>query len=266
MLSVHKRYVDTSFGQIHARVVAAAGEESQPPLLCLHPAPASGLYFATAFPYLNAHRRIIAPDYPGYGGSDPLAEPPGIDDYAKAMLELVDAMEISGAVDVLGFHTGCLVGAEMALQRPDGVRRLLLCDVPFFSPEVRPGLFEKMAVPMPIDSTLDSISNAWAFNVENRLADVPLPRAFELFAEHLRAADRDYFGFAAAFTYASEERFPLITVDTTVLATQSGLHGPSVSAAEAIPDATFVDVTEVKTAVFESGAEAISRRIDSALS
>lgn len=265
-MSVHKRYVDTSFGQIHTRVVASAGEESQPPLLCLHPAPASGLYFATAFPHLNSHRRIIAPDYPGYGGSDPLGEPPGIDDYARAMLEVLDAMETVEAVDILGFHTGCLVGAEMALQRPAGVRRLILCDVPFFAPEVRPGLLEKMAVPLPIDKSLDSLGNAWAFNVESRLADVPLPRAFELFAEQLRAADRDYFGFAAAFTYASEERFPLITADTTVLATQSGLHGPSVSAAEAIPDATLVDVTEVKTAVFESGAAAISQRIDSALS
>ena len=126
MLSVHKRYVDTSFGQIHARVVAAAGEESQPPLLCLHPAPASGLYFATAFPYLNAHRRIIAPDYPGYGGSDPLDEPPGIDDYAKAMLEVLDAMETADAVDVLGFHTGCLVAAELAIDQPDRIRRAAL--------------------------------------------------------------------------------------------------------------------------------------------
>ncbi len=266
MTSVRKCYVDTSFGQVHARVAESSREESQPPLLCLHPAPASGLYFTTAFPYLNAHRRVIAPDYPGYGGSDPLDEPPGIGDYAKAMLEVADVLQPDGAVDVLGFHTGCLVGAEMTLQQPGAVRRLVLCDVPFFPPEARPGLFEKLAVPMPIGKALDSLSSAWTFNVEGRIADVPLARAFELFTEHLRAADRDYFGFAAAFTYASEERFPLIDTDTTVLATRSGLHGPSMAAAEIIPGATLADVTEVTTAVFEAGAEAISQRIETALS
>ncbi|MEM9209362.1 MAG: hypothetical protein AAGA61_08940, partial [Pseudomonadota bacterium] len=163
-------------------------------------------------------------------------------------------------------HTGCLVGADLALRRPEAVRRLLLCDVPYFPPEVRPGLLEKMAVPIPISPDLECLSGAWAFDVTGRVADVPLPRAFALFAEHLRAGEQDYFGFAAAFTYAAEERLPKIETETTVLATQSGLHGPSLAAANVIPNAQLVDVTEVTTAVFESGAAAISQKIDAALS
>jgi pimeloyl-ACP methyl ester carboxylesterase len=265
MTSIQKLYGKSSLGQVHARVIEADGEEQHPPLLCLHPAPSSGLYFLTALPMLNGGRRVIAPDYPGYGGSDSLPKPPSIDDYAGSMLEFLKSIDISGPVDILGFHTGCLVGTEMTLQDPAAVRRLVLCDVPYFSADARQSLYDKMAVPTPISAELDSMKSAWMFNVESRVEDVPLPRTIELLAEQLRSVERDHFGFAAAFTYPSEERLASITVDTTILATQSGLHGPSNAAAALVPGVTLIDVTEVTTAVFEAGAEAICQRINAAL-
>ena len=265
MVSVRKRYADTSFGQVHVRIAAAAGAESGSPLVCLHPAPSSGLYFETAFPYLNAGRRVIAPDYPGYGGSDSLLEPPSIADYGQAIRECLADLGVEDAVDVLGFHTGCLVGAEIAIQQPSTVRRLLLCDVPFFDADARASLYDKMARPTPVGTNLESIKSAWTFNVGNRVGDVPLERTIELLAEQLRSPQRDHFGFAAAFSYAAEERLPQLAVDTVILATQSALHEPSLAAAQVIPDVTLIDVTEISTAVFESGAEAIGTRVDSAL-
>jgi len=265
MTTIQKIYGQTSFGQVHARIMAASGDERQVPLLCLHPAPSSGLYFQTAMQMLNIGRRVIAPDYPGYGGSDSLAEPPSIADYGRAMLEFLADLDISFPVDVLGFHTGCLVGTEMSIQKPAAVRRLVLCDVPYFSADARKSLYDKMAVPTPISADLNSIKGAWTFNVESRVEHVPLPRAIELLAEQLRAPERDHFGFAAAFTYPSDERLAKVTVETTILATQSGLHEQTIAAAELIPDATLVDVTEVSSAVFESGAEAICKRINAAL-
>ncbi len=265
MTSIQKLYGQSSLGQIHARVIEADGEEQKPPLLCLHPAPSSGLYFQTAMPMLNAGRRVIAPDYPGYGGSDTLTQPPSIDDYGHAMFEFLADIGIKGPVDILGFHTGCLVGTELAIQQAAAIRRLILCDVPYFSVDARKSLYDKMAVPTPFSAELESIKSAWTFNVENRVSDVALPRTIELLAEQLRSVDRDHYGFAAAFTYPSEERLAKITVDTTILATQSGLHGPSIAAAELIPDVTLIDVTEVTTAVFESGAKAISKRINTVL-
>lgn len=265
MTEIRKVYGDTSSGQVHARITEAQGGDALPPLVCLHPAPSSGLYFQTVLPMLSDGRQVIAPDYPGYGGSDRLSGPPTIEDYATAMLELLDDLGIDRPVDVLGFHTGCLVGSEMALARPDSIRRLVLCDVPYFAAEARAGLKQKMAVPLPISPELTSIESAWSFNVAGRVDDVPLERCIELLAEHLRAGNRDYFGFDAAFSYACEDKLPGVSVDTTVLATQSGLHATSLAAAEAIPGATLVDVTEVTAAVFEAGADAISQRINAAL-
>jgi pimeloyl-ACP methyl ester carboxylesterase len=265
MSGIRRFYGQTSFGQVHARIAPSVGDELHPPLVCLHPAPSSGLYFTTAMTMLDEGRRVIAPDYPGYGGSDAPDEPPAIEDYARVMLEFLEDIHVDGPVDVLGFHTGCLVGSEMALLNPAAVRKLVLCDVPYFTAEVRPGLKEKNAVPLPVSGELHSLAGAWSFNVEKRIADVPLPRALELFAEHLRAGTRDFYGFNAAFSYACEERMPELVVPTTVLATQSGLHDPSEAVANVIPNARFVDVPEVTTAVFETGAEAICKRINAAL-
>ena len=258
-------YVDTGFGQVHGRMLPAQNDAGNAPLLCLHPAPSSGLYFSTAMPLLNTDRQVIAPDYPGYGGSDKQAGPLSIADYAAAMLEVIEGASLDTPVDVLGFHTGCLVAVEMAHARPDVLRRLVLCDIPYFTAEQQDSFRDKMTQPMPVSADLESLAAPWAFNVGGRINDGPLERAFELFAEHCRAGTRDWYAFDAAFRYDCEGRFGSLSTNVTCLATQSGLHEPTVVAASVLPNATYVDVTEVTTAVFESGAEAIAKRILEAL-
>ena len=226
-----KLYADTRFGQVHARIAHAASPSGCAPLLCLHPAPSSGLYFTTVMPLLSRDRDVIAPDYPGYGGSDALPKPVTIGDYAQAMLEFLDAAGVHEPVDVLGFHTGCLVAAEMAHAAPDKLHKLVLCDIPYFTTEQQDSFRAKMTQPMPVSAELESLAGPWAFNVSGRIDDVPLPRAFELFTEHLRAGTCDYFGFAAAFSYDCTARFSDLQADVSCLATQSGLHAPTEAAA-----------------------------------
>lgn len=262
---MRKYYGNTRFGQVHARLHESDGDETSVPLVCLHPSPFSGLYFSTVIPLLNTNRLVVAPDYPGYGGSDGLASPPTIADYAQAMLEFLDDTGITSPVDLLGFHTGCLVGAEMAHLDADRIRRIVFCDVPYFTSEQQDAMREKVTQAMPVTAELDSLAGPWAFNVGNRINDIPLARAFELFTEHLRAGTRDYYGFAAAFSYDCVKRLSALRADSVCLATQSGLHDPTEAAAAAIPGARFVDVPEVSTAVFESSAEAIAKRINEAL-
>ncbi len=262
MHGIRRFYIDTEQGQLHGRRLAARSPE-RPPLICLHPAPSSSLYFTTAMPLINARRDVVAPDYPGFGGSDKPECAPVIADYAAAIGALLDAD--NGPVDLFGFHTGCLVASEIAIAHPESVRRTVMCDVPYFSGETQARLREQMARPLPLDAELACLSDAWDVDVSKRLADVPLPRAFELFVEHLRAAPDDHLAFAAAFGYDCEARFAALDADVVVLATQSGLLEPSRSAAAAIPGARLVEVPEVTTAVFEAGADAIADRLLGAL-
>ena len=62
---IRARYIDTPGGQLHCREWLPAVARRRP-LLCLHPAPFSGLFYTTALPLLGRERVVLAPDYPGY--------------------------------------------------------------------------------------------------------------------------------------------------------------------------------------------------------
>ena len=106
-------------------------------LYLLHPMPHDGAFFETIAPLLAAGRTVIAPDYPGYGRSDPFRGTPTIGDYADAMIDTVRALNTRGPADLLGFHTGCLVATEMSLRYPQDVNRVVQVDVPFFDERKR---------------------------------------------------------------------------------------------------------------------------------
>ena len=256
-----RAYADTSFGQIHLRRLAAR-EERAPPLVCLHPAPYSGLYFTTLAPKLNAGRTVIAPDYPGYGLSDAPQGRPTIADYAAAMLEVVGG---AGPCDVLGFHTGCLVAAEMALQDPAAIRKLILVDIPLFPPAERPGLRDRMARGIALTAELDCLAAAWDFSVAKRSDVIGLDRAYALFIEQARPGGRAGDAFNAAFSYAPEDRFPEIARPVAVIATQSGLLAGTREAAALTPGAYLIERLDVTGAVMEAGADAIAEEAEAFL-
>ncbi len=257
MTATRNDYVDAPDGQIHRRRLESDGGARHPALVCLHPAPYSGAYFTTVMPMLNGGRAVIAPDYPGYGGSYTLTEPPSIGDYAAAMLAAID----DDRVDLLGFHSGCLVAAEMAILAPERVRRLVLIDVPFFDPETQRKFHGQVAKPLDLSRDLDCLRKAWDFNVASREGIVPLDRAFDLFVDQVSTGPRDYFCFHAAFTYDCLDRFARITNPCTVIATQSPLLEPTRAAAKAVEHATLVVESAITTAVFEQGAETIAGHV-----
>lgn len=258
---IRKRYLSTDRGQIHARTLESDGEETRPPLVCLHPAPYSGAYFTTVMPLINEGRRVIAPDYPGYGGSYPLAEPPSIADYANALVDSVLEAERGRPVDLLGFHSGCLVAAEMSLIAPARVRHLLLIDIPYFDSETQQTLYGQVAGPLPLTHEFGSVKKAWDFNVASRKDIVPLDRAFAMFVDQLRSGRHDYFCFHAAFTYDCIGRFAQIQHPTTIIATRSPLTGATHAAAKALANATLTDLPDITTSVFEQGAPVIARHV-----
>ena len=116
---MRRGYFGDTGSQIHYREVAPGRDAGQPTLLCLPPSPHTGAFYGSIMPLLNADRRVVAIDYPGYGGSDRI-EDVSIAGYATALFAMVDRF---GPVDVLGFHTGNLVMAEIMAAQPDKVRK-----------------------------------------------------------------------------------------------------------------------------------------------
>lgn len=249
-----KRYADTPLGQIHCRVWGNESGANAPDLVCLHAIPYSGLHFAAIAPLLAQGRRVICPDYPGYGGSDRWPGEASVERYAEAMLLCLDALPVSAKVDLLGFHTGCLVGPEMALQTPGRVRRLVLVDVPYFDPQQRASLKENVGSPPAIDRRLESLEPAWQTNVASKADHLSIDRSLELLAEQLRPGLGAHEGFTAAFSWAAEERLPRVTQPCMVVASASSLAEPSRRAATRLPAATLLENPELGPPVLDRGA------------
>ena len=121
-LNTRRAYAQGPFGQVHFH---EAGPANGVPLVLLHQAPVSARQFEPVYARLAARGvRAIGVDMPGFGFSDPTPFVPGIEDYARAIPAVLDALGLAKA-SILGHHTGALVATEVALQFPGRIDRLV---------------------------------------------------------------------------------------------------------------------------------------------
>ena len=109
-------------GQVHG---IEAGSGDRVPFILLHQTPRSVDEFAEVLPLLAKHRRTIAIDNPGYGCSDPVPAQPSVADYARVVVDVLDALNIDQAI-MVGHHTGAVISVELAAAYPDRVERVVL--------------------------------------------------------------------------------------------------------------------------------------------
>lgn len=95
-----------------------------PPLLFLHAAGGAGTWLP--FHGLLARRfEVIAPDHPGFGGSDDMPEVEAIDDLVYHYLDVLDRLGLE-RVNVVGGSVGGWIAAELAVHSPHRIERLAL--------------------------------------------------------------------------------------------------------------------------------------------
>jgi pimeloyl-ACP methyl ester carboxylesterase len=226
-------------------------------LWCLHPAPFSGLAFSNIMPHLAKGRRVFAPDLPGYGGSDSLKEAPSIAAYAKA----VGAIIADRPIDLLGFHSGCLVAAEIAVQHSNIVRKTVLIDVPYFTGDAQAEMLAGSSGPQEITTDLECLAPIWERGITRRISSQPLNRCFEMFVENLRAGAQMNDAFAAAFSYSCEARFGDLKNPVMIMASQSMMLEPSRTAATVIRHAKLLERLDITRAVLDEAAEITAQEI-----
>jgi len=256
-------YVDGPFGQVHCR--SWGDDRSASPIICLAPAPFSSKAYITLAPLLAEKRRVIAVDYPGYGESDLTENEPSISDFAKAVLAVVEHCSNSDMVDLLGFHSGCLVATELAVLSPEHVNHLLLVDVPFFSPEKQAELLLVMPEVLSLLPQLNTLEKTWNFCITTKRDHIEFQRAYQMFVDHISSGELGNRAFRAAFTYECEERFKLVEANTSLFATDSTLKQLTHNAAKTIKNADLIDLSDIKAAVLEAGAQRIADALFEAL-
>src|SRR3981189_2470948 len=131
---VRRGYFECRHGQLHVHnsIPPGGGFEEATPLLCLHDWPGAGGVFARLLALAGLDRSAYAPDLPGFGESDPPAPVPAIADYAAAIGDFLDSMQLR-QVDVLG-QAGCaLTARELAVARPAQIGRMVMVSAPLLS-------------------------------------------------------------------------------------------------------------------------------------
>ncbi len=199
MNRVRRQFIDTDMGQIHLR--KAGDLSSETPLICLHQSPKSSREFVPFMEAICGDRPVIALDSPGHGESDipPEAPPVTIQDYARTLWQVIDALGLE-TIDLFGNHTGAKVAVEMAHQKPQNVRYILLMSALVLSKDEQKQ-FEDMFQPIPLDDEGTRFHHMWTQIQKYRTPGMTLEHMATSFAENLRAGEAYEWGHRAAFAY-----------------------------------------------------------------
>jgi pimeloyl-ACP methyl ester carboxylesterase len=219
-------YVDVAAGEATPSGTPRSGGEE--PVVLVHGLGGQWQNWLENIPRLAQERRVLALDLPGFGltpePSDSEISIPGYGRYVDAFCEALGL----GKVDVVGNSMGGFVAAEVAIQFPQRVSRLVLVSAA--------GITSAEALQAPI-TTFARVATALATNSAARhrqLAARPITRhaSLALVARHPRLlkADLAYEGFfkgtgkpgfddalRASLDYDFRDRLPDVKVPTLIV-------------------------------------------------
>jgi pimeloyl-ACP methyl ester carboxylesterase/catechol 2,3-dioxygenase-like lactoylglutathione lyase family enzyme len=257
---VRREFVDGRYGQLHLRRASPAQAGGlRAPVVLLHQTPLSGRMFSELLRELGRDRVVLAPDTPGYGESDAPPSPPELADYADALHDFVAGLK--EPVDLVGYHTGAMLAAELAARHPGSVRRVVLISMPLFTAERRAALVT--ATPLAEDGS--SLLAEWRSTMRVRPAGQTLEQAARIVAEKQRAGTRAGWALAALQRYDAVPRLQAISRPVTVVRPQDGLWDEGAAAARLIPGARLVDAPQWAFGLFDADPSGVARVIREAL-
>lgn len=264
-MKIKKFYEDCRFGHLHVRSAqpASDAENTGTPLVCFHQSPQSGKVFTEILNAFGASRHVYAPDTPGFGESDPPQEAPAIEDFADAMEELIDHLGLD-TFDILGYHTGALTGTEIALRRPQQVRRMVLIGLPVLKQEEIDAFFAQ-PWPVPMEEDGSHITAEWQRSVKWAGPGMTLPLIQRGFVDKLKAGDCAFWGGQAAMRYPLAEKLSEIEHPILAIGPKDDLWEISPRSEPLIQNGRFERWPDHGFGLFDVAKEAIVAKIRSHL-
>lgn len=217
VVHVRRSYSECRYGQMHVWTAypSGGGFDERTPVICLHHSGGSGRLFAPMLRELGNDRSVYAPDLPGHGTSDAPPSRFSISDMAGAVGDFLDGLRVRSA-DVVGCQLGALAAAELAILRPQQIRRVMMWGVPSYSVQERAGLMARPAATNIRDDGTE-VPDEWQRMMDKRSPDVSVAALTEEFSDKLRAGASAQRALAATLDYPVSERLPLVKQQTLVL-------------------------------------------------
>lgn len=251
---IRRGYFECRYGQLHVHnaIPPGGGFDEGTPLLALHHGPQSGAAFERFLPLMGRDRSVYAPDLPGCGESDAPASRPSIADYAAALADFSDSMRFR-QIDVVGYQTGSLVAVELALARPDTVRRVVCVGLPIAS-EAQREAFRRMPWPTPATADGAFLAVEWERS-RARHAGSPAESVLRSFAEKIRNGSRAAWGMQAALDYPARDRLGRVPQPLLVLRPRDEWWEATLRVRDLAPRARLTDLPDVGEEAFETAPE-----------
>ena len=209
-----------AFVRLGQRFVHYRQAGSGPVVVLLHQSPQNSRMWLEPMRRLSRDYRILAPDLPGFGYSDPLdVEQPTIADLSAACHQWLDALGV-GQCAVFGMHTGGMVAVHMGLDRPDRVGLVMVDGYAIFSEHERALLGERYLPPFQPDWSGQHLRWLWARMREQSFffpwceQDAPFALSFPApdtarthaaVMDILEAGDHYRLGYRAALQFADRD-------------------------------------------------------------
>jgi pimeloyl-ACP methyl ester carboxylesterase len=119
--------VHTHQATVRGRRINYADIGSGPVAVLVHGQGGSWQWWLRVLPTVSAHRRVIAVDLPGFGGSDPIGAGDVFSEHVATIIGLLDHLGLADAI-IAGHSMGGLVALQVACDHPDRVAGLMLID------------------------------------------------------------------------------------------------------------------------------------------
>lgn len=271
MEALRRGFVDLAEGQIHYRSAGAEGARAA--LAMIHQSPGSSKQLEGLMRHLGRRRRVLAPDTPGNGDSDPHPDPaPDIPALAGSAFAALDRL-LPGRFDLYGSHTGASIAMEIAIAHPDRVRRLVIDGMGLYAAAEQDDILGRYAREIAPDLEGTQLMKVWHFcrdqylfwpyynrSAEGRLPNgLPDAETFHDFVVEVMKAMRTYHrSYRAAFRHPKRARLPLLRLPVLVACSPSDmLRQYHDEVAALVPGARRAELPAWSDPEFEAGTAAV---------
>jgi len=255
---VRRAYRDASFGQHHYRE-AVPDRETARPVLCLHASPRSGLDFGQIPEVLESDRRVVAPDFPGLGGSDLPEAPMSMEAWGDTTLDLLDHLGI-GDFDIFGYHTGSVAAVDLAL-RADRVKHVAVISLPLMETAVREKSLADRGPDLVVDADGSHLVEAWQKKWPFRGGTQTLELFDAFMSDYVRPGPFNYWAYKALFGYPLEARLDQVAQPVLVFNPSDEISDNTRRGAAMLRNGTLIDVAPWGYGMLETNAEDVAAHL-----
>jgi pimeloyl-ACP methyl ester carboxylesterase len=198
---------------VHFRAVGKPRADRLP-LVLLHQTASSSAMFERMMPLLDEEIYVVAPDTPGFGGTDALPERATVARYAEVLLEALRRLEIEKCV-LFGHHSGASIAVAIAHRAPAFVDRLMLSGPPYLTKAALEKLVPSVT-PVTLDENGGHLASVWK-RIRAKDSNAPLELSHRETLLNLIAGARYPEAYEAVFAHDFESELRGVKCPTLVV-------------------------------------------------